>query len=70
MESTQRRCAVEGCERHPQPGWARCDEHVEQWLDRVLLSPTRAATKAEGYELPRYLRPIDELENRLLHGDR
>jgi hypothetical protein len=43
---------------------------VEQWLDRVLLPATRRATLTEGYELPRYSAPIDELELRVLDGDR
>ena len=51
------RCAVAGCERIPEPGWSRCRAHVEEWLDRVLLPETRAATKAQGYELPRYVAP-------------
>jgi hypothetical protein len=68
MESTQRRCAVASCERHPQPGWARCDQHVEEWLDRVMRVPTREAMRAEHYELPRY--QPDELELRVLDGNR
>ena len=31
-----RQCAVDGCERTPSWGWARCDSHVRQWLDRLL----------------------------------
>ena len=75
------RCPVAGCERIPEPGWARCRAHVEEWLDRVLLPDTRAATKAQGYELPRYEAPRaprtaqdgrewDELELRAAYGDR
>lgn len=68
METTQRRCAVPDCKRSPQPGWARCDEHMEAWLDRVLLPATRAATKAESYELPRWT--PTEAELRVLDGNR
>ena len=66
------KCAVAGCERIPEPGWSRCRAHVEEWLDRVLLPDTRAATKAQGYELPRY-EPgpdVDELELRAMDGNR
>jgi hypothetical protein len=66
MESTQRKCAVDGCERHPAPGWARCDEHVEQWLDRVLLPGTRVWVKDEKAD---FTKP-DELELRVLDGNR
>ena len=66
MESTQRRCTVAECERHPQPGWTRCDQHVEEWLDRVLSVPTRAWQRAER---PKFTEP-DELENRVLDGNR
>ena len=65
------RC-VPGCERIPDPGWSRCRAHVEEWLDRVLLPETRAAMRAERYELPRWTpeRGADELELRAMDGDR
>ena len=66
-QSTQRRCPEKGCERRPQPGWTRCEQHSEEWLTRVfaVAVPDRPA------ELPRYVAPkIDELELRALHGDR
>ena len=65
-------CPVAGCERIPDPGWAMCRAHVEEWLDRALLPATRAATKAEGYELPRWTPEpgIDELELRAMDGNR
>lgn len=72
-------CPVAGCERIPEPGWSRCRAHVEEWLDRVLLPDTRAATKAAGYERPCYEAPQgtaqdgrewDELELRAAYGDR
>ena len=73
------RCPVAGCERIPEPGWARCRAHVEELL--FLAFRERAATKAEGYELPRYEatqaprtaqdgREWDELELRAAYGDR
>ena len=66
------KCPVAGCERIPEPGWARCRAHVEEWLDRVLLPETRAATKAAGYELPRWTpeRGVDEHELRAMDDDR
>jgi hypothetical protein len=33
-----RRCLTEGCERKPVPGWARCAEHLVEWLNRLGLS--------------------------------
>ena len=66
MESTQRRCPVEGCERKAEFGWARCREHNEEWLFRVF----RSAVPDRPEELPRYSPKIDELELRALAGDR
>ena len=84
MESTQRRCPEKGCERHPQPGWTRCEQHSEEWLTRVF----RSAVPDRPEELPRYVGhdhdpgsdqcmtcgsyatpKIDELELRALAGD-
>jgi hypothetical protein len=39
-----RKCAVDGCERLPAAGWARCDSHVRQWLDRILGTELSHAT--------------------------
>jgi hypothetical protein len=64
MESTQRRCPVEGCERRPQPGWTRCEQHAEEWLTHIF----RSAVPDRPAELPRYSIPENEL--RALHGDR
>ena len=61
MQSTQRRCQREGCERKPEFGWARCREHNEEWLYRIF-APLGGAKKPE--------RPIDELELRTMWGDR
>ena len=66
MKSTQRLCPVEGCERKPEFGWARCREHNEEWLFRVF----RSAVPDRPEELPRYSPKIDELELRALAGDR
>ena len=48
MESTQRRCPEKGCERHPQPGWTRCEQHSEEWLTRVFATVERKVS-AEMY---------------------
>ena len=66
MESTQRRCPEKGCERRPQPGWTRCEQHSEEWLTRVFAN----AVPHRPEELPRYSPKIDELELRALAGDR
>ena len=67
MESTQRKCAVEGCERRPEPGWTRCNAHAEEWLTRVFRTVERKVS-AEMYA--EMTTPPDELEQRLLWGDR
>ena len=64
MESTQRRCPEKGCERRPEPGWTRCEQHAEEWLTRLF----RSAVPDRPAELPRYSIPENEL--RALHGDR
>ena len=67
MESTQRRCAEKGCERHPQPGWTRCEAHVEEWVTRLFA----VAVPHRPEEFPRYVpTKADELELRALAGDR
>ena len=66
MESTQRRCPEKDCERRPQPGWTRCEQHSEEWLTRVFAN----AVPDRHEELPRYAPKIDELEARALDGNR
>jgi hypothetical protein len=68
--TARRRCAVDGCERTCDPGWARCVEHVDLWFRRVFSAKTQEAIAAEGYEFPRYEPEIDELESRVLDGNR
>ena len=65
MESTQRRCAVTGCERRPQPDWTRCETHAEEWLTHVF----RSAVPDRPAELPRYT-ATSESEMRVLDGNR
>lgn len=67
MKSTQRKCPEKGCERRPEPGWTRCEQHSEEWLTRVFASavPDRP-TDQRSYYSP----IIDELELRGLYGDR
>ena len=60
MENTQRVCAAPECKRKPRPGWAFCEAHLEPWLDRVMR-----VNRWQHED-----KPIDELELRLLHGDR
>ena len=67
MESTQRRCPEKGCERRPEPGWTRCEQHSEEWLTRVFAT----AVPHRPEELPRYTpTKADELELRVLDGNR
>ena len=63
MESTQRRCPEKGCERRPEPGWTRCEQHSEEWLTRVFANAERKVS-AE------MTTPPDELEQRVLDGNR
>ena len=65
MDSTQRKCAAPDCQRRPQSGWAFCTDHLDAYLDRAMR-----IGQWQRDEVPDYLKPIDELENRLLHGDR
>ena len=67
MESTQRRCPVEGCERKPEFGWARCREHNEEWLFRVFRS---AVPDREPSQRAYYSPTISESESRVLDGNR
>jgi hypothetical protein len=46
-----RKCAVDGCERVPEPGWARCRSHVEQWLDRLFHTPKYNLASTEELRL-------------------
>ena len=65
MESTQRVCAAPECKRKPRPGWAFCEAHLEPWLDRVMR-----VNRWQHEDVPDYLKPIDELEQRVLDGNR
>ena len=31
-----RTCTEKDCQRAAAPGWGRCFDHVEKWLDRLL----------------------------------
>ena len=47
-------CPVAGCERIPDPGWAMCRAHVEEWLFLAFREPV----PAKPAELPRYVPDI------------
>ena len=67
MESTQRKCDIEGCERRPEPGWIWCPAHAEEQLTRVFASavPDREPSKRAYYSPT-----ISESESRVLDGNR
>ena len=67
MESTQRKCPEKGCERHPSPGWTRCEQHSEEWLTRVFAV---AVPDREPSRRAYYSPTISESENRVLDGNR
>jgi hypothetical protein len=35
-KSMERICTEKDCQRACAPGWNRCFDHVEKWLDRML----------------------------------
>jgi hypothetical protein len=49
-----RRCLTEGCERKPAPGWARCAEHLVEWLDRYnVREPMEAQDASDQVPSPK-----------------
>ena len=70
-----RKCSVDGCERTPGAGWARCHSHVAAWLDRLLKVPGRDAWRLTQEEIGEYAASdwtvsVPENELRALYGDK